>query len=709
MMRSITFKFSLLCLMMALLANAASAQTHYKDLEYPKLSKVEIPEVDRVELDNGMILFLVEDDELPLINMSARISVGSIYEPEDKIGLASITGAVIRTGGSVNKSGDQIDEELESIAASVETGIGQTSGFASMSVLKENVNTGLKILADILMNPAFPEEKIDLQKVEQRSVISRRNDDVNGILFREYSKLIYGPKSIFARHSEYETIDAITRDDLVAFHQKYFHPNNMMLGVWGDFKKKDMIKKIDAAFKSWKKVDFKRPATPSVSYNYDYSVNVIRKDDVNQTNILLGHIGGKLDNPDYFALRVMNEILGGGFASRLFSRVRSDQGLAYAVFGQYSANFDYPGEFYVGCFTKSETSIQAVRSLLREVELMKTEDVTDAELALAQESFLNSYVFNFDTKSEVVNRLMTYEYYSYPEDFLQQTKDNIEKVTKADVKRVAQEYLRPDKVRILLVGKVDDFDEPPSVLGSVNEIDITIPVAKEEMPEATAETLAKGMEVFNKTVDACGGAEAYSAIKNYVIDGVVSISTPQGDMQGTSMATYQLPGNFHVVINLPFGEIKQVMAGDDAWMVSPQGAADMPESQRDQMRAGMFRDWVKLFRRGEADGLKAQHMGSGDVNGTAAEILLLQDAEGHSLKLFVDTSTYLPLKQVYQGTNMMGTPAEMEEFFLEIKDIEGVKLPGKIVINADGKKFLETVMNEIKLNQEIDPKLFEKE
>jgi len=451
----------------------------YAKLKYPKLADVQVPQVERVTLPNGMRLFLLEDHELPLISISARIRTGSAYEPAEKIGLASITGEVMRTGGTTTKTGDQLDEQLEGIAASVETGIGLDSGSASMSVLKQDLNTGLAILADVLMNPAFRQDKIELAKMQQRSMISRRNDDVGSIAGREFSKLIYGPQSVYARQEEYATIDAISRDDLVAFHKKFYGPNNAMLAVWGDFDTKQMIEKIEKAFEGWEKVDLDLPEVPKVQYEFRKTVNVVRKDDVNQSNVYLGHIGGLMNDPDYFALIVMNRILGGGFTGRLFKNVRSREGLAYSVFGAYSANFEYPGEFYVGCQTKSQSTVYAIRAMIKEVQKMQQAEVTDEELALAKDSFLNSFVFNFDTKGEIVNRLMTYEYFGYPADFLQKTKQSVEKVTKADVLRVAKKHLQPDKVQILAVGRPDDFDEPLSALGPVSEIDITIPPPKQ--------------------------------------------------------------------------------------------------------------------------------------------------------------------------------------------------------------------------------------
>jgi predicted Zn-dependent peptidase len=437
-----------------------------------------MPNVQKVTLANGMRLFLVEDHELPLISVSARIRTGSVYEPAEKIGLASITGTVMRTGGTTSKTGDELDEQLESIAASVETGIGLNSGSASMSVLKEDVDTGLAILADVLMNPAFSEDKILLAKIQRRSTIARRNDNVGAIASREFDKLIYGPDSVYARHTEYATIESITRDDLIDFHEKFYKPNNVMLGVLGDFDTKQMIKKIEKAFEKWQKADVQFPKAPEVKYEYRPTVNVVRKDDINQSNIYMGHIGGLMNDPDYFALVVMNRILGGGFTGRLFKNIRSREGLAYSVFGLYSSNYDFPGVFYVGCQTKSKSTVYAIRAMTEEVKKMTESEVTDEELALAKESYLNSFVFNFDTKGKIVARLMIYEYYGYPPDFLQKAKANIEKVTKADVLRVARKHLKPDKMQILAVGRPQDFDEPLSVFGAINEIDITIPSPK---------------------------------------------------------------------------------------------------------------------------------------------------------------------------------------------------------------------------------------
>jgi zinc protease len=679
----------------------------YTKLKYPKLGDIEIPEIERITLANGMQLFLLEDHELPLIDVTARIRVGSVYEPADKVGLASITGIVMRTGGTTSKTGDEIDEELEQIAASVETDIGLSSGYASMSVLKDDVDTGLAILADVLMNPAFREDKIELAKVQHRSYIARRNDQVSQIAGREYIKLIYGPENIYARHTEYATIDNISRDDLIAFHKKFYYPNNTMLAVCGDFDTEQIVKKIEQAFADWKKADVELPELPQVNYEFRPTVNLIQTDDINQTCIRLGHIGCMMNDPDYFALIVMNRVLGGGFTGRLFKNVRSREGLAYSVFGIYSANYDHPGVFYVGCQTKSESTVHAIRAMLREVEKMTEAESTDEELAIAKESYLNSFVFNFDSKREIINRLLVYEYFGYPSDFLQKTKNNVEKVTKADVLRVARKHLQPNKVQILAVGRPQDFDEPMSALGPVTEIDITIPTPKEQLPAATDETTTKGRELLAKAVSACGGTEAFTAIENYIFKSDMTMTTPQGEMQASATTTFVLPDKLQEALILPIGEVKQVVAQDEFWMVTPQGTVDVPESQRKEIKAAMFRDWVNLFRMSNAENLAVQYLGTAQVNGTDAEIISMTDGDS-TVKLFLDAKTFIPLKQAYKGLTMTG-PADLEEIYADVCDISGIKLPFSSIINTNGKKYIERKIVEAKFNTEIDPSIFQKQ
>ena len=343
-----------------LCALTASAQDVTK-LKFPALNPITIPKVEKVTLDNGLRLYILEDNSLPIVQASVRINCGGYLEPTDKLGLASICGQVLRTGGTAKWTGDQIDLALESVGASVETNIGNLNGSASMYTLTENLDLGLEVLAEVLRRPAFSQDKIDLAKVGMRSMISRRNDDPFSIGIREFLKAVYGAESPYARHTEYATIDAITRADLVGFHQACFNPENFQIAIWGDIKKDEIIAKVNQYFGDWAKGSMPIPPPPAVDYKYEPGLAYVAKEDVNQSNIFLGHIGGLVTDPDYPALIVMNNILGGSFASRLFNNVRSKEGLAYSVGGAYTANVSYPGTFYSFASTKSETTAKAIK------------------------------------------------------------------------------------------------------------------------------------------------------------------------------------------------------------------------------------------------------------------------------------------------------------------------------------------------------------
>jgi len=369
-------------------------------------------------------------------------------------------------------TGEQIDAMFELLGGSVETGIGQEWGFVSISVFKQDLEKGLRVLTDLLMRPAFRAEKIDLAKIRERSIISRRNDEVWSIRGREFGKLIYGAESPYARNPEHAAIDAITREDIISFYRRFFHPNNTILAVWGDVEPTRMKEEITKAFSSWEATPIDFPKERDVEYQHTYTMNYIHKPELNQSHIQMGHIGGMMSSPDYPALVIMTQILD---RDRMFNTIRSTEGLTYAPWGFYDADYDHPGVFSCGTQTKSQSTVYAIRLMLEEVKRMTQEEVTQEELQRAKDSYLNSFVFNFDSKEKTVSRLMTYAFYGYPLDFAEQTKKGIENVTRKDVLRVAKKHLEPDKLQILVVGNQEDFDEPLSVLGSVNTIDITIP------------------------------------------------------------------------------------------------------------------------------------------------------------------------------------------------------------------------------------------
>lgn len=436
------------------------------------------PQVERRVLSNGATLFLLADHELPLIQLSAMIRTGSMYDPSDKIGLASICGTMIRAGGTLSKKADEIDEALEFIGAAVETGMDTELGSATLSVLKKDLDQGLAIFGDVLMHPAFDDKKLEIEKAKVIEGIRRRNDEPFQIARREFRKLIYGPMHPLSWTMEIPVVKKISRKDLINFYSAYFHPNNMMIAVSGDFDPDAMVKKLDALFKDWKPSPVVFPPAPSVNPGEKSGKKIVgyAEKQLNQSSIIIGHLGIKRHNPDHFALEVMNEILGGSsFTSRLYKEVRSRLGLAYWVGSSFSEPWDY-GTIACGGQTKSQTVGKTIKAILQEIQNIREKEVPEDELKSAKDSIVNSFVFRYASSHAIVSQKMNLEYYGFPPDYLETYTDNIAKVSAKDVLSAAQKYFKPEVFNFMIVGNQKDFDIPLSELGAeVRSIDIKIP------------------------------------------------------------------------------------------------------------------------------------------------------------------------------------------------------------------------------------------
>ncbi len=463
-----------LCTVAALIAGSAATFADWQKIPKPPLRPFTPAQPTRLVLPNGLVVFLQEDHELPLISGFIRIRGGSRNEPAGKVGLVNLYGQTWRTGGTTTRTGDELDDFLEARAAKVETGGGLDSTTVSFDCLKASFDEVFAVFAEVLLNPAFRPDKLELAKNQANTGISRRNDQPMGIASREARKLGYGASSPYARTTEYATIAAVTRDDLPAWHGTYVHPNNAILGIVGDFEAKAMEAAIRKALGSWKKGP-QAPKREDAFQGPKPGVYFVAKDDVNQSNIRIVHLGTRRDTPEFFALEVMNELFGGGFSSRLFTNVRSKKGLAYSVGGGVGMSYDHLGLFQVAMGTKSESTAAAIDALYEEIDNLTKAPPADVEMGRAKDAILNSFIFRFDAKEKVLQEKMLYEFYGYPLDFLERYRGGIEKVTAADVLAAARKYVHKDKVALLVVGKATDFDRPLSSFGAVTNIDVAIP------------------------------------------------------------------------------------------------------------------------------------------------------------------------------------------------------------------------------------------
>ena len=434
--------------------------------------KFDIPTVERIELENGMVLFLLEDHVLPKVQFQAVIKTGQIYEPKEKAGLAALVGVVLREGGAGDMSSEEINRKLEYMAASISVNITRENGAASMFVLNQYIDEALPIYADILRRPAFEQQKIDKRKNELAESFRRENDEPDDIVGRKFRELIYKDHPYSRRITGYaETIEKIKRKDLVGFHRKYFRPNNIMLGISGDFNRDEMVEKIEKLFGDWKKKETRFPELPAIEYKFEKKLYFIEKE-ITQSNFFLCHLGVDRLSPDFFKISVMNYILGAsGFNSRLMNSVRTASGLAYSV-GSYFHFPKFTGFFLCYCQTKTERTGEAIQKIIEELELIRNQPVSEDEFTRAKEALKNKFIFRFQTSARILKQIIFVEYQGLPEDYLETYLDNIESVTLEDIQQTARKYIHPDKLTLVLVGNKAVLETFPADFGEFNIIEL---------------------------------------------------------------------------------------------------------------------------------------------------------------------------------------------------------------------------------------------
>lgn len=405
------------------------------------------------QLSNGATAFLVEDHDFPLVTVSVLVRTGKYLEPAEKAGLASLTGSQMRSGGTKSKPAAQFDEEVAFLAARITSGIGDTSGSASVNCLTKDMDACLDLFVDMLRNPAFDEGRLHLAKNQILQGLERRNDDTGGIEGREWARLIRGDKFFTTNPVTKASIESITRDDLIAFHDRYYYPANFVFAVSGDFKTPEMVAKLEKAFAGWPSKKMAVPPVPKPDHTPQPGYYMVNKPDVNQGRVLMGHLGVMISNPDHLALGLMNGILGGdAFTSRIMSRVRSDEGLAYSAGSFFHAGTYYPGTFAAEFQSKSPTVAQATALVKEEIEKMRTTKVTAEELETARAAAIETLPLQFATASQKASQFAQDFYTNLPEDYWSKYTDRLKAVTVDEIQRVAQKYLHPDQMAILLVG-----------------------------------------------------------------------------------------------------------------------------------------------------------------------------------------------------------------------------------------------------------------
>lgn len=508
--------------------------------------------------------------------------------------------------------------------------------------------------------------------------------------------IVYGRNTPYGWEVQYADLDHIKREDLIAFYQRYYFPKNIMLAVYGDFSSAQMKEQLEKTFGGWKVEQPPVPAFPQVTAKPAPGTYLAEKTDVTQTFFALGELGGTLRDKDYAALQVAADILGQGFTSRLMSQIRTKLGYAYAIEAAWSANYNHPGTFRIEGSTKSASTTETIEAIKTEVEKMRTAEVTERELAKAKDSVMNSFVFYFDSPAKTLNRLVRYEYFGYPKDFLFDYRKAIDAVTREDVLRVAKEHFRVDDLTIVAVGNPKNFGKPLASLGKVTPIDLTIPEPKQETAKSDAATLARGKALLERAQQAMGGAEKLAAIHDFGESVDFAMDAAAGGLKMKQHNRYLAPSYFRQDLELPFGKMSTFSDGKAGWQMTPRGPQPMPPQVIAQIHGVLFRNlvWAML----------ADRDSSKKVNAAGEDTVEISSADGHVVKFQFDPATGLPVKESYQEG-----PAAVEESLADWREVNGIKLPFKKSIVQSGKHFADVTIEEYQLNTGVKPEELSKQ
>lgn len=405
----------------------------------------------RFQLPNGMTVLFLEQHALPMVEAHALVKAGSAQDPADKAGLSNLVVSLLDEG-TTTRSSAQLAEQIEFVGGTLSARGAEDFTTATTRVLKKDAELGLALLADILQNPVFPKHEFERVRSEIIGQLISEKDDPGTIAIRAFAQLVFAghPYRWPVAGSE-ETIPHIAHQDVLSFHAQYYVPNQTILSLVGDLTQDEASALVTKYFGAWK------PGTPPVAKSVKSqplaksTVKLINKE-LTQSSIVLGHLGVSRSNPDYYALTILNQILGaGGFGSRLMDNIRDKQGLAYGVMSLFEARLA-PGPFYISLQTRTEATNQAIAGVLHEMKGIREGLVTDQELADAKAYMMGSFALRLDTTSKLAQTLSLVEFHNLGLDYFSQYPRWIERVTKDDVLRVAKQYLDPQHYALVVVG-----------------------------------------------------------------------------------------------------------------------------------------------------------------------------------------------------------------------------------------------------------------
>ncbi len=705
---------------------------------------VNFPPYAMQTLPNGLRIVAVAHHEQPIVSMRLLIGAGSSLDPKGKTGLAHLTASLLDQG-TTTATAAQLNDEIDFIGGGMGAGAGTDLSYINMLVMKDSVERGMQVLSDMARHPAFAVEEIARQRQQLLSSLQVSFEDPDFIANSVFDRLVYGfhPYGL-PQSGTPETLQSITRDDMVAFHQKYFAPNNAILAIVGDVEADAAFALARRVFGDWQRKEISAPAFAEPP-GPTRRVVVVNKPDAVQTEVRVGNIGIARNHPDYMAVNLAIRILGGEGSNRLHQVLRTARGLTYGA----QANFDTfkdGGDFEAETNTRTAATGEVLRLIVDEFWRLQRERVGQRELDDAKAYLTGSFPLTIETPNAIAMQILNVLFYGLPIDQLQTFRERVNAVTVDDIQRVAKLYLRPDRLSIVLVGNAAEFTSQlqGAGFGSYESIDIQnldLTAADFKRPTRRASAVERsfqdrgvasvGMDrdlekvalrysaqsavgrgatdearaLLDRVIEAMGGIDALRRVKTIIATQTVTQPTPNAVMTSDTTSYIQYPDKFRVEAGTTYGTLVSGFDGRTAWTKDPQGSRDAPPEMTAEARNNLTRDVIRLLLAAKDNAATVRRMPDTQTpQGKIERVLEVTGPDtGGAITLNIDPATYRVTKESFAAGGR--GQALVEETFADYRSIGGVQMPFSAVRRV-GPLSITRKVRDIRVNEPIDPALF---
>jgi zinc protease len=706
--------------------------------------EVKFPPYEVRTLPNGMQVIAVLHHEQPAVSMRLLVRVGSVQDPPGKVGVASLAAALLDQG-TTTKSAEQIADEIDFIGGALGTGSGSDLTFVNVIVMKDSFPLGMNLLSDVVRNPAFAAEEIERQKQQAISSLQVSSNDPDYVASVLFERLVYGFHPYGLPNSGTpETLAGITRADLQEYHRRYFVPNNMVLAVVGDITGDEAFAAAERVFGGWPRAEV--PAVKVVDPPQPTRrIVVVDKPDAVQTEIRVGQLGIPRKHADYMAFDLAVKILGGEGANRLHRVLRSERGLTYGAQADAETR-KQAGHFVAETDTRTETTGETLRLAVDEVARLQRERVAERELSDAQAYLAGSFPLTIETPNDIATQVLNVVFYELPVEEIGTFRERVQAVTPDDIQRVAKQYVRPDRLAIVLVGDASSFVPQLRKVGfpdveviPISELDLMSATLRRDAPRAmvtepaatpgsfgfiragqTAYTNTQvnprpgsaggatdpnTAAILKRVVDAKGGLDALKKVRTVVAEADTTFHVNGPPLSSKTRTYVVYPDKFRVDAKVQGADVVQVFNGGNAWARDPAGVHDAPPGMRDDFAASVRRDMIPLLVAAAEGRLTVRSL---PEEGTGGQVLKVLEISGTGLtpvKLYIDSQSLI-VRQIFQTPAPDGKRIQAEELFADYRAVDGVQVPFRADVRRNGTLILSRTLTTVTFNTPVDETLF---